>query len=730
MLRGGSAQAACVENSNRVASVSAASWFAFVRSFAPFLFSCSVFLSVRWVQNIYVSIMNKTWISLACTVACSPAFAQTNPETIELSKLDANNLPAVVVHSHQSFESDELAPPAVTVITRDDIETSGYTTIAEIIEKLGFVATRQGLSGTRDATYDLRGYGGTASSNLAVIVDGVRYSVKEQAAARISAVPVQSIEKVEIIRGGSSVAYGDGASAGVIRITTRSAQAAAAPAGSLMLSTGSYGYNESSFSGSAGVGPWSFSLDHQQSNTRNYRRNNGEKFDSVGGTIRYFTGAHVIGLRAGNDSSEVRLPNQLTLQQFKDDPRSAPNSNPNNFSNIKRDTASLFFKGQLGAYEYDVNLARNDQLNTFRLGGATGERSLLDDQITASLSREFNALGVDHQLTVGLHMQDATYDTVSVFPPAFFANISQKSNALFVTDDVLVNETLRVNAGFRVESIDQFRDDAEVPGMFPVPRNTVSRNLDLNSFELGISKRMNDTYTLFSKLGQSFRLPNADDNEQFSRPFADSFIDPQRAKEIEFGAKRTAPGNQQAVRLFFAKLKDEIIAAPFDFGGFVGIANINLDKSERLGVELEHTADLTNQLELRAAYTYLDASIQSGPLDDVRVPLVPSHRAQFGLNYDLSEKTRVDFLLSAQSDQRIGGDLSTPQGLGHIPGYAVADLAVHRTFGKAKVSLAINNLFDRSYYSQAYFNSSGNPAPVGVYPDPERNMKLTARFDF
>ena len=174
--------------------------------------------------------MKKTWISLACTVACSPAFAQPGAERIELSKLDANNLPAVVVHSHQSFESDELAPPSATVITRSDIENAGYTTIAEIIEKLGFVATRQGLSGTRDATYDLRGYGGTASSNLAVIVDGVRYSVKEQAAARISAVPVQSIEKVEIIRGGSSVAYGDGASAGVIRITTRSPQAGAAPA--------------------------------------------------------------------------------------------------------------------------------------------------------------------------------------------------------------------------------------------------------------------------------------------------------------------------------------------------------------------------------------------------------------------------------------------------------------------------------------------------------------------
>ena len=178
-----------------------------------------------------------------------------------------------------------------------------------------------------------------------------------------------------------------------------------------------------------------------------------------GGTIRYLTGAHQVGLRLGNDNSEVRLPNQLTLQQFKDDPRQAPNSNPNNFSNIQRDSASLFFKGQLGSYEYDLNLARNDQLNTFRLGGATGERSLLDDQIMASLSRDFNALGLAHQLTVGVHLQDATYDTVSVFPPAFFANISQKSNALFVTDDVLVNETLRLNAGFRVESIDQFRED-------------------------------------------------------------------------------------------------------------------------------------------------------------------------------------------------------------------------------------------------------------------------------
>lgn len=668
--------------------------------------------------------MKKTWISLACTCACTSVFSQTEVERVELSRLDAGKLPAVVVHSHQSFASDELAPPSVTVIGRADIEESGYTTIAEIIEKLGFVATRQGLSGTRDASYDLRGYGGTASSNLAVVVDGVRYSVKEQAAARISAVPVQSIEKIEIVRGGSSVAYGDGASAGVIRITTRGPKPDADPSGSLMLSTGSYGYNESSFSGSAGTGPWSFSLDHQQSNSRNYRRNNGEKFDSVGGVIQYNSGSNVMGLRLGNDSSEVRLPNQLTLQQFEQDPRQAPNSNPNNFSNIQRDTASLFFKGQLGSYEYDLNLARNDQLNTFRLGGATGERSLLDDQITASISRNIDWIGGSHQVTVGMHLQDAVYDTVSIFPPAFFANIAQKSTALFVTDDVLVNNTLRFNAGVRVESIDQFRDDTSSPG------DTVSRNVDLNAFEFGVSKRLGEQYTLFSKIGQSYRVPNADDNEPFSRPFTDAFINPQRAKEIELGLNRTSSHSKQTARVFFTKLKDEIIAAPFDFGGFIGIANINLDKSERFGVELEHVADLTKDLEFRASYTYLDASIESGPLAGVRVPLVPSHRAQVGLNYGLSEEIRMDFLLTAQSNQRIGGDLSTPQGVGQVPGYAVADLAIHRDFGKAKVSLAINNLFDRSYYSQAYFNFFGNPAPVGVYSDPERNMKLTARFDF
>lgn len=668
--------------------------------------------------------MKKTWISLACAFACTPVFSQTEVDGIELTQVTASTLPAVVVHSHQSFESDELAPPSVTVIGREDIEASGYTTIAEIIEKLGFVATRQGLSGTRDASYDLRGYGGTASSNLAVIVDGVRYSVKEQAAARISAVPVQSIEKIEIVRGGSSVAYGDGATAGVIRISTRGSKPGAEPSGSVMLSTGSYGYNESSFSGSTGAGPLSFSLDHQQSNTRNYRRNNGEKFDSVGGVIRYHSGNNVVGLRLGNDSSEVRLPNQLTLPQFKQDPRQAPNSNPNNFSNIQRDTASLFFKGLLGSYEYDLNIARNDQLNTFRLGGATGERSLLDDQITASLSRDIDWIGGLHQLTVGMHLQDAVYDTVSVFPPVFFADIAQKSTALFVTDDVLVSDTLRFNAGMRVESIDQFRDDTSLPGA------TVSRNVDLNAYEFGVSKRLSEQYALFSKVGQSYRVPNADDNEPFSRPFADAFINPQRAKEVEFGLNRVSSGSRQTARVFFTKLKDEIIAAPFDFGGFVGIANINLDNSQRQGIELEHVADVTKDLELRASYTYLDASIESGPLTGVRVPLVPSHRAQAGLNYDLSEAARIDFLLTAQGNQRIGGDLSTPQGVGLVPGYAVADLAIHRDFGKAKVSLAINNLFDRSYYSQAYFNFFGDPAPVGVYPDPERNMKLTARFDF
>src|SRR5476651_2051867 len=142
-----------------------------------------------------------TPLALAAAIAAcyaAPALADSSAAT-----------PAITV-SGDRFASAEL-PIGATVITADDIRRAGATDVNSAIRKIGGVYGRQSLDGTPDFTLDLRGFGSNSSQNLVVLIDGVRLSENELANATLSTIPIDTVDHIEITRGGSSVLYGDGA---------------------------------------------------------------------------------------------------------------------------------------------------------------------------------------------------------------------------------------------------------------------------------------------------------------------------------------------------------------------------------------------------------------------------------------------------------------------------------------------------------------------------------------
>jgi len=113
-------------------------------------------------------------------------------------------------------------PASVVLITREDIETFGYTTLAEILENI------PGLYGIDDygdsgMNFGVRGFwSGLPNRNMIIQVDGVPQTNYINFCYTLSGipVPVESIDRIEIIRGPMSVIYGNGAFYGVINIIT------------------------------------------------------------------------------------------------------------------------------------------------------------------------------------------------------------------------------------------------------------------------------------------------------------------------------------------------------------------------------------------------------------------------------------------------------------------------------------------------------------------------------
>ncbi len=221
----------------------------------------------------------------------SPAFGQSAPEKA---------LAPVVVTATRFASEPGQVPIGASVITAEEIREAGINNVNEAIRKLGGVYGRQSFNGTQDFSIDLRGFGTNSDQNLVVLVDGVRLSENELSTALMSSVPIETVERIEIVRGGSSVLYGEGATGGVVQIITKLA-AAQGTHGTLVGELGSFAHRE--LRGSAAKGQGGFSLDAnvgvQQAD--NFRDNSASKQKNFSGGAQWAS-------NEGRIAARVALP--------------------------------------------------------------------------------------------------------------------------------------------------------------------------------------------------------------------------------------------------------------------------------------------------------------------------------------------------------------------------------------------------------------------------------------
>ena len=128
--------------------------------------------------------------------------------------------------------ADAIVP--VTVITREDIELSLATDLAELLRfEAGIDIGRNGGPGQATSIF-MRG---TESNHTLVLIDGVRINPGTLGGAAIQHIAPEIIERVEIVKGARSALFGTDAIGGVINIITRRARDAYLEAS---LGTGSF----------------------------------------------------------------------------------------------------------------------------------------------------------------------------------------------------------------------------------------------------------------------------------------------------------------------------------------------------------------------------------------------------------------------------------------------------------------------------------------------------------
>jgi outer membrane receptor for ferrienterochelin and colicins len=183
-------------------------------------------LFLLWIYLIYVvPYMKNGYFAIFLILALLlsnhlPALAQDDENLDEAFSVLVELLNKEIYTGSGILEKVKDIPASVVIIDREEIEIFGYTTLLEILENIpGLSLTDEYL----DQTIGVRGFWSTYyNRNVVILINGIRTISDRTSTYSPSGliVPVESIDRVEVIRGPMSVIYGSGAFFGVINVVT------------------------------------------------------------------------------------------------------------------------------------------------------------------------------------------------------------------------------------------------------------------------------------------------------------------------------------------------------------------------------------------------------------------------------------------------------------------------------------------------------------------------------
>lgn len=655
--------------------------------------------------------------------------------------------PIIITATRGAGISQLDAPFAVTAIQPDSVRPGQrHVALDESLLLIPGLAAASRNNPAQDPRLSIRGFGARSAfgvRGVRVLRDGMPLTLPDGQTA-IDYISLESVGRVDVIRGAASALYGN-ASGGVVDLRT-----APPPAmrigGELRHTLGSDDMLRTSLAGGGTSGPLQYQGDIAHYRTDGFRVHGRQRATSGFGRAAVTLGGTEYAMQLlALDQPLAENPGAVTRTELEANPRIA------DALSVRRNARKVVQQTQVG-----LSGARQTRAGEASLLVFGGRRTLYNPltfgivdigrTTSGASSRIGRLVGSGQRITIGGDYQrqnDARRnfvtcaDTVLVaIPTASCPTPGEEQGALtldqreivssfgvFANDELSLGNRLRLTVGARMDAI-----KFEVRDRFITannPDDSGDRTLRAVTPIVGVVTRISATSSTYANLSSAFETPTATElgNHPDGSAGINQQLDPQRSRTIEVGYREL--GRRWLaydVALFSTRVRDELVS--YEITASNGRRYFrNAGRTTRRGAEVGVTAT-AGPAALRAAYTWSDFVFDrfvtdSAVYDGNRIPGLPRHRLQTSAL--LGEPQRFFVVESEAVSSAFADDANKVL----APGFAVvnARAGLARLPAGLSITAGIQNVFNRRYSPSLIVNAA---RAKYFEPAPERSFYLTA----
>jgi vitamin B12 transporter len=593
----------------------------------------------------------------------------------------ATELDQIIVTATRTARTADETLASVTVITREEIERRRAASVQEVLRGVpGLGVTNSGGLGKTSSVF-LRG---TESDQVLVLVDGLRIGSATSGTSAFEDIPIDQIERIEVVRGPRSSLYGSEAIGGVIQIFTRKGGGALKP--SFSAGGGSHAtYKLSGGLTGGGDRSW-FNLSASRLDTGGFNACS-STIAQPGGCFTFepdddgYTnnaGSARFGYRFENglevDAHLLHAEGENEFDQTDDfDPMTfAPLEFFHNRSDFLQQTVGGKLRFSL-LERWQVTLAGGRSLDELDSVNNPASTDVFDTQRQSASLQNDITLAPDHLLTAGFdYYKDLVESNMA------FAETSRDNKAGFAQYQGAFNGLDWV-LGVRHDANQRFG-------------NEPTGNVTLG-YTFGPPLRLTAGW------GRAFKAPSF--NDLYFPGFGNPTLDPERSESVELGANGTVVGVRWSLNGYYTKLDEliGIITVPFSPEFPFGIRAANVEEARILGLEAVASTQILGW-DIAANLSLIDPEARGdGPNKGNVLP----RRAEQMFRLDLDRRFgRFSVGATVYGEGRRFDDLENTR---RLAGYVLVDLrAGAEIYKDLFLEGRVSNLLDKEYETTDFFN--------------------------